>query len=625
MHLHNESQTAAITHGPGPLLCLAGPGSGKTYTLTHRIRYLILEKKVDPFGILVITFSKAAASQMEQRFCQLMNDQYYPVRFGTFHAVFFQILNQYEGYTAKDILTNSQKKQYLKTALLQMDYSGKWDGETMENILLWISYVKNKQSPGCLTEIEKNIPQFHTIYIKYEEVIRQDHKLDFDDMMILCLRLFQKRPDLLSEYRSRIQYLLIDEYQDINKTQYEIVKCLIEPHQNLFAVGDDDQSIYGFRGSDPSVMLRFKQDFQNGDIIFLDQNYRCVKGIVNCANRVIQENKTRYQKQSHALKEGNGVMFKDFASREEEYQALVKNLQSEKGNLSECACLFRTNMEASYFAEYLLKEKIPYVMKEKPYNPYEHFISRDILHYLRLKTGNKSMQELIPVMNRPLRYLSREAIGYASQKEEINFRLLKEFYQEKSYMLKNIKKLEYDLHCMEKMDLFASVNYIRKGIGYDDYLSKQALLQNFSPDAYYKMADEIQKRFGMFNSLEELEKHIHAYCDQIERGVKKERETKSGVQIMTYHASKGLEFDKVYLPGCNEGNTPYKKSVTKEQIEEERRLFYVAMTRARKELWISFIDGKADRKHLVSRFLKDIYNPGIFYNSSKSALSSHSS
>lgn len=605
-HLDNSSQEAAITHESGPVLCIAGPGSGKTFVLTHRIRYLILEKQIDPSKILVITFSKAAAKQMEQRFYKIMNDQYYPVRFGTFHAIFFHILSRYEGYTTKDILTLSQKKKYLKIVLLQMDYPGKMDIESMEMILSQISFIKNKYDMSYICEIEKNIPQFKSIYRQYEQLIRQEHKLDFDDMLVLCYELLQKRQEILEEYAGVFEHILIDEYQDINPVQYEIIKWLIKPHGNLFAVGDDDQSVYGFRGSDPSIMLRFQKDFVKGSIIFLNKNYRSTKGIVTFAGRIIGENTKRYPKEIEAVKEGYGVVLKPYVSKEEQYMDLIKMLHKAKldGRLTQHACLFRTNMDTSYLAEWLLKEKIPYVMKEKPYNPYEHFISRDFLHYLHLNEGNFSIHEFVPIMNRPLRYISREAVGTFDK--HVNLNGLKQFYTGKEYMIKNIQKLEYDLMRMKKMDLFAAVNYIRKGIGYDEYLKKQAAEQNVSAEEYLKTADELQKRFGMFGSLSELEEHIDNYRETITKTEQNYNAQVDSVHIMTYHASKGLEFDIVHLPDCNEGNIPYKKSTTFEQIEEERRLFYVAITRAKEQVHISFVHGKGDRRHLVSRFLKNV-------------------
>ena len=598
--LCNPAQWAAITHESGPLMCLAGPGSGKTFVLTRHIRYLIREKQVEPYRILVITFSKASAIEMQKRFWDLMEQEYCPVRFGTFHAIFFQILSQYEHYRTRDILTLSQKKNYLKTILLQMKYQGRFDTDSLENILSRISYFKNQNNTLLFGEIERTIPQFGEIYERYDKLLRQEHKLDFDDMMLLCHRLLQKRPDILEEYRKNIEHVLIDEYQDINPIQYQLVKKIIEPHRNLFVVGDDDQSIYGFRGCDPGIMLGFKQQFPDGKIITFPINYRCTQAIVDAANKVIKGNRKRYAKDIWAEKictNEKSIQFWPFENKEAEYAYLLSELKR-KEDLNMTACLFRTNMDASYLAELLLREKIPYQMKEKPYNPYEHFISRDILHYLHLVNGDMSMEEFVPVMNRPVRYISRDAVDAT-----VSFDKLKKFYSEKEYILHNINKLEYDLKRMKTMDVFAAINYIRKAVGYDIFLQKYAELQNVLSEEYMKLADEIQRRMGEFSSLEQLENHIEAYSEKTSGCY--EYKSTEGVHIMTYHASKGLEFSTVFLPDCNEGIIPYRKSVSEEQMEEERRLFYVAMTRAKEHLHILYLDGDKDRRHLVSRFVKE--------------------
>lgn len=640
-HLHNKEQQQAISHESGPVMCLAGPGSGKTDVLTHHIRYLILEKHVDPFHILVLTFSKASAIEMQNRFLDLMEQEYCPVRFGTFHAVFFHILSRYEGYTASDILSISQKKNYLKTVLMQMEYQEKIDTDLLEKILSDISYLKNHNHNPVINETESNIPQFGEIYEKYENLVRQEHKLDFDDMMLLCQKLLENRTDILEEYRREIEYVLIDEYQDMNPVQYELVKNLVNPHRNLFAVGDDDQAIYGFRGSNPQIMLDFQKQFPNGRIITFPINYRCTGAIVEAANQVISGNLNRFQKDISAnKKQGEPVYFKAFENKGEEYKYLVCELKriyaSASESLDDCACLFRTNMDASYLSELLLKEKIPYQMKERPYNPYDHFISRDFLHYLSLKEGELSLEEFIPVMNRPLRYISRDAVeisGFRNEftkEKKVSIQKLKEFYRGKEYMQQNVRKLEYDLKRMKNMDIFSAVNYIRKGIGYDDFLRKKALEQNIPSEEYLNMADEIQRRMGMFEELEQLKNHINTYRESAEGPEGRRKEKQSGVHIMTFHASKGLEFDYVYLPDCNEGTIPYKKSITPEQIEEERRLFYVAMTRAKEKLHILYLGGDKNNRYRVSRFVTDAQTKRketkrFPYISSKSALSSHSS
>ncbi len=437
-----------------------------------------------------------------------------------------------------------------------------------------------------------------------------EHKLDFDDMMLLCHQMLTKRPDILEEYKKEIEHVLIDEYQDINPIQYELVKKIIEPHKNLFVVGDDDQSIYGFRGCDPNIMLTFKEEFLNGNIITFPFNYRCTQAIVDAAGNVISHNTKRYKKEIHAFKEkDSSVVLSAFESKEQEYEKLISEFKeimgTQKQQLNTMACLFRTNLDASFLAERLLKEKIPYQMREKPYNPYEHFIAKDFLHYLYLKSGNLTVEHFVPVMNRPLRYINRDAVNTC--KNIVDFMDLREFFNEKEYMQQILKKLEYDLNRMQKMDVFAAINYVRKGMGYDDFLRKHALERGIKPEEYLLLADELQARMGEFGTTEELQVHIDNYREQINFTSKNNHGAKKdGLHIMTYHASKGLEFDTVYLPDCNEGIIPYRKSITNEEIEEERRLFYVAMTRAKEKLIISYIDGDKDNRHLVSRFVKEV-------------------
>ena len=602
----NPKQIEAIIHESGPVMCLAGPGSGKTFVLTRHIRYLIKEKHIEPHQILVITFSKAAAVEMQKRFQLLMDDEYYPVRFGTFHSIFFNLLSRYEHYKTSDILTSSQKIKYLKTILIQMNYQGKTDTETMETILSAISdsknHPKNKKSL-----FEKEIPNFTLIYDRYNALLRLEHKLDFEDMMLLCHDLLDARPDILEEYRNEIAHVLIDEYQDINAIQYELVKKIITPHRNLFAVGDDDQSIYSFRGSNPGIMLAFKEEFKDGKIITFPINYRCTQDIVNTALKVIGNNKNRYEKKISANKNSKkSVEFLTCESKEYEYEKLIlmlKEIYTTKPEiLSNVACLYRTNLDASFLAERLLQEKIPYQMREKAHNPYEHFIAKDFLHYLNLKNNNLSVEHFIPVMNRPLRYINRDAID--ASKTNVDLGQLKEFYSHREYMQEHIKKLEYDLKRMEKMDLFAAINYVRKGIGYDDFLKKCASENGSNPEEYLKMADDIHKRMGEFTSLIKLQNHIDNFRVQTMNSNKRSH-NKDGVHIMTYHASKGLEFEQVILPDCNEGIIPYRKCISDDEIEEERRLFYVAMTRAKETLCIMYVDKDKDNRHLVSRFVKE--------------------
>lgn len=599
----NEMQKKAIMHESGPAMCLAGPGSGKTFVLTHRIKYLIEELSIAPSKILVITFSKAAAKEMQQRFYSIMGNQNFPVTFGTFHAIFFHMLCQHQNYSANSIISLQQKKYFLKMAIAESKTDFVFDKETIEDILQKFSYIKNSGENDCFLEIKRDEFDIKALYSIYQRILSENRKLDFDDMMLLCHKMLTEHPQILSYYQNQYQYVLIDEYQDINPIQYDMIKKLILPERNLFVVGDDDQSIYGFRGSDPSIMLRFKQDFPDGVLIAFPINYRSTGGIVKAAGRLILKNKNRYQKEFKAnVQSENGVRFYEYVTVEEQ-QAEILNYVKEKkreGSDQRCAILLRTNLEASFWAELFTKERIPYRMKEKMKHCYDSFICRDLLCYLRLSRGSSAVSDLVTVMNRPLRYISRGCLKGTT----FSFDEIKQFYHTKPYMLETINQLEYQLKWLSKMDLYAAINFIRKGIGYEDYLKTLAVEQNASYEKWLETLDALHQRMSMFQTVSMLEHHIDEYTSLISKQRMEDRQ--EGITIMTYHASKGLEFDEVILPSCNEGYTPHKKAIGDAGIEEERRLFYVAMTRAKKLLHICYIKGNHDRKHLISRFVKEI-------------------
>lgn len=603
----NERQKQAITWEKGPALILAGPGSGKTTVITHRIRHLIKQQSIEPSSILVITFSKAAALEMQQRFCQLMENEYQPVVFGTFHAISFHILKNYYHYSNSDILTSFQKRKYLEQIMLRYFPDTSCDYDTLDSVLHKIAARKNGTVIIDSDMLSREI--FEKIYLEYNHFIHENRKIDFEDMQLLCYQLFLEHTDIKREYQQKYTHVLVDEYQDINSLQNKIVNILTEESGNLFVVGDDDQSIYGFRGAKPGIMLRFMEEHQNAGCIHLEHNYRSDKNIILFADEIIRQNQNRYDKIFQAARPGlNPVIMRSFADKETEYQRLVKELKerTDTGAAGSTACLFRTNGDASYLAECLLKEQIPFIMKEKPYNPYEHFIFRDIHHYLQLvgMADGFDRRDLYAVMNKPLRYIKREAL----QEEKGNFEMLCDYYKDNRYMINAIKKLEYDIHRMKDMDLFSCVNYIRKAIGYDDYLRQLAFDRKKEYTEYQKHADEIQERMKLFRSFEELNMHIEIYADQMQK--KELQKNGKDVVIMTFHASKGLEFDTVYIPDCNEGIIPSNRSSSPQEIEEERRMLYVAATRAKNHLFLYYLGGeKKQKKNMISRFLSTKKEP----------------
>lgn len=600
----NEEQKKAIMFGNGPALLLAGPGSGKTTVITNRIQYLIQKHGIDPTHILVITFSKAAATEMQQRFHRLTKT-YQPVIFGTFHAISFQILKSIYHYNNSNIITNMQKRKFLEHIISESRLNLHNDYETIDAILHKIAERKNGVKQLQFEIMEKE--DFDEIYTAYNQMIHENRKIDFEDMLLQCIRILKENDALRLLYQEKFQYLLVDEYQDINSVQNELIKLLAGRRKNLFVVGDDDQSIYGFRGASPKIMLHFMQEYPEVCKMYLPYNYRSDPNIVLFADELIRHNRDRYDKQFKAEKKPQEqVLVCGYRDREQQYQELIKMLREKMENktLNDTACLFRTNADAMYLSQYLLKEKIPYKMVEKPCNPYSHFIYQDIYHYLRLCEDYPSFQrgDCYAIMNKPVRYLKRDAL----HQNICNFKEMIKYYQNNEYMQSVVKRFEYDINKMRQMDLYSKVNYIRKAIGYDDYLRTYALEQQKPCLDYEKMMEEIQEHMRLFQSLKELEYNMESYSEQMSRSCQKEKE---GVAVMTFHASKGLEFQTVYIPDCNEGIIPHNKSAALEAIEEERRMFYVAVTRAKEELCISYVDYGHQKKHMPSRFLSTKKEP----------------
>ena len=357
------AQSRAIAHGTGPMLILAGPGSGKTLVITNRTKYLI-EHGIDPSKILVITFTKAAAQEMRDRFYKMMGEKRYPVTFGTFHAIFFTILRHAYHYTAENILREDQKRQFLQEILEKTDLEPEDEQELITSLIAEISKVKNEQidleyyySTSCAASL------FRAIYQKYEKKLIRKRLLDFDDMMLDCYTLLKERKDILKVWQSCFSYILIDEVQDMNRLQYEIVRMLAKPQDNLFLVGDDDQSIYRFRGAKPEIMFQFTKDYPDTQMVLLDQNFRSTKQIVHASLEVINKNKKRFFKEiSTQNEEGEAVECQIFSNPGEETKQICQQIQKAVKNgrfYSEIAILFRTNTGAQLMTERLMEYPVP--------------------------------------------------------------------------------------------------------------------------------------------------------------------------------------------------------------------------------------------------------------------------
>ncbi|MGN0334924.1 MAG: ATP-dependent helicase [Lachnospiraceae bacterium] len=599
----NEGQKQAIMHHHGAALVLAGPGSGKTRVITYRTKYLIEHYGVDPSGILVITFTKAAAMEMKQRF-QIMTDRkYVTVNFGTFHAVFFGILRHAYGYTAENIIREEQRLKFFKEEISHMDLEIEDENDFIQRITGEISRVKNERIN--ILEYEAmccGSRDFRKLYQKYDNLLRRRNLLDFDDMMVYTYELLTQRNDILRAWQNKFRYILIDETQDMNQLQYEIVKLLAAPENNLFMVGDDDQSIYRFRGAAPEIMLGFEKDYPDAVKILLDTNYRSRRQIVEAGQKIIVHNQKRFSKEIKAFRpDGNPVIVHTFDNQQEEYECIIEKIlhyHKKGGAYSDIAVLSRTNRQPGALAEKLMEYNIPFQMKDSIPNIYDHWIAKNIMAYLRLGAGSNKRSDLLQILNKPLRYISRECL----EDEMISWDVMLMYYEEKPWMCERVETLEHDIKMLKNMKPYGAIHYIRHVIGYEGYLRDYAIEHRLNVEELLDVLEEIQESAKEFDTLEEWQEHIAEYGVSLERQ-HQERNRQDGVVLSTMHSSKGLEFPIVFIPDVNEGITPYQKAVLDEEIEEERRLFYVALTRARELLYIFSVRKRFHKEMEISRFV----------------------
>lgn len=599
----SKAQTQAIMHKDGPMMVLAGPGSGKTTVITHRVQYLTKEYGIDPGDILVITFTRAAAEEMRERY-EALTGGGSRVTFGTFHSIFFRILKLAYRYTADNIVREEQQMQFVRELAQAGGLEPEDENEFAASILSEISSVKGERI-ALEHYYSKNCPDavFRQLYAGYEEKMRRAGLIDFDDMMVLCLELFTERKDILSAWQRRCRYILIDEFQDINRLQYEIVRMLAKPEDNLFIVGDDDQSIYRFRGAKPEIMLGFERDYPGAGRILLDVNYRSTEEIVAPALRLIGENQKRFSKTIHTTgRHGKNVITKLWQDPGEENLAIAREIQLylQSGvRPGDIAVLYRTNAGPRFLMEKLMEYNLPFRTRDTVPNLYEHWISRNILTYIRIAMGSRAREDILQVINRPKRYISRDAMP----DETVSFEKMKVFYAEKDWIAERIESLEGDLRAIARMSPLAAVNYIRQGMGYDEYLIEYAAFRRMRPEELLETADELKESAAGFRTFDEWFAHIEAYKEELLRQAAQRRTETDAITLATMHSAKGLEFPIVYILDANEGITPHSRAMLDEDMEEERCLFYVAMTRAKTRLHVYAVRERYHKKAEVSRFV----------------------
>ena len=644
----NDKQKEAVLSDNGPILIIAGAGSGKTRVLTHRIAYLIQQKHVNPWNILAITFTNKAANEMKERILSLLGaDEGNDVWISTFHALCVRILRKHIDLLGYDrnftIIDSSAQKTLIKNIIKDLNLDS--NQFNARSILSQISNAKNKlQSPEeflkeTVLPYQKNVAN---IFLEYQKRLIKNQSLDFDDLLNLTIELFNNHPDILSLYQDKFKYINVDEYQDTNLVQYRLVNMLAKKNNNICVVGDADQSIYGWRGADMHNILNFEQDYLNCKTILLEQNYRSTKNILNAANDVISNNKIRKEKNLWTTQDsGDKITYYTARNERDEAQYIVaevhKLISNKKFDYKDVAVLYRTNSQSRSLEDVLIKSNIPYniIGGHKFYDRKE---IKDIIAYLTLIANSKDDLSFIRVINEPKRGIGTGTINKLQQyANENNISLLESLdrLDEIPNLTNKIKNnlLQFKDLIINFKDASLSVteltNELLQKSGYEDSLQREDTLESqnrldnlqefLSVTAEYdKHNGNVNEDYSLIDKLVDFLGNISLLSDTDEFN-----ENNNCINLMTLHAAKGLEYPIVFLVGLEEGIFPIKRAMDSEdELEEERRLAYVGITRAQKKLYLTNANSRMIYGNIQhnssSRFIEEISDELLdhCYNSS---------
>lgn len=615
----NKNQAKAVAHIEGPCMVLAGPGSGKTRIISQRIVSMVLDHDIPPTRILAISFTKASSLEMKKRTLAYgKDDRLNKVSFGTFHSSFFRILRRYAGVSLEDLLLDLDRFKLVRSILKYLKISNYNDDDVLD-LLNEISLVKNElvdYRDYDSKSFEQEI--FQKAYRLYEDEKKRHGKIDFDDMLIQAYDLLNNDPAILSIVRQVFKYILIDEFQDINRVQFELIRLIAGQENNLFVVGDEDQSIYGFRGARPDFMLEFDQYFPSARHILLDTNYRSSKDIVDLSLGLIKKNKKRHPKDLKAFSKDPARISYIYPKDTDDEARLVADqifdrVGSQKGaDYGDFAVIYRTNRQARAFVDAFMDKRIPFILKDAPKTIYDHWVSLDIIAYLRIAMEIGSGGDWARVINKPFRYISKKSLAKAEASMDFLDCLLND-EDIKDFQKKNLEDLYIDLNYVRGLSPQYGISYIRTTLDYDRYILDYCHERRIKSQQIVEILDELEAAAGPYRTILDFFKHI----DQVREEVKKNADKTAGsslatsadkgVVLTTMHSSKGLEFDNVYIVGVNEGIVPYQLGDdSKLDIEEERRLLYVAITRAKRVLVISSPLKRFGKKIGQSQFLKEL-------------------
>ena len=616
----NENQLKAVEHLDGPCMVLAGPGSGKTRVITYRIANMVVNKNIKPTSILAISFTKASSLEMKNRAISLSNDyRMNKVTYGTFHSVFFRILRYFTNYDLESILDEKTKRLSMKNILKNFNIDNAEDDETVGQVINEISFVKNElmDKRDFKSEILNN-DEFIKVYNTYEDYKSEINKIDFDDMLIKTYDLLNSNKNALDTVRRAYRYIMVDEFQDINRVQFEVLKLIANPNNNIFVVGDEDQSIYGFRGARPDFLLQFEEYFKDTQKVLLDINYRSKGEIIDVANRLIEKNKNRYEKVIKCS-QGEGAKVNYISPENSEEEAvfigkdILEEIKKDYVEYTDFAVIYRTNIQSRALVDVFMDMRIPFVVKDSVATIYDHWASQDILAYLRIGLNPKSNKDWIRIINKPFRYISRENINLVKDEENFIDALINKCDLHPK-QIRTINDLDIDLSYLKSLNPKNAISYIRSSLDYDRYILDYCTNRKIKTNGLIEILNELESSATNFKTIQEYLEHIERVKSELADN--KNNKSTDGVIFTTMHSAKGLEFKNVYIIGANEGTIPHEKSYdiddeeTKlEQIEEERRLMYVAITRAEENLYISSPVSKYGKKVSKSRFIDDIKCP----------------
>lgn len=600
--LANKAQEEAIHTISGQMLLIACPGSGKTTTLIRRIHHMIVNEGIDPGSILMITFTKSAADEMGKKY-QAMYQTNPGVTFATIHSLCFAIVKKFYEKPV-DLITESEVFRYFSYKVKYMDEINDED-QFISDLILDISLLKNNMiplenfTPSCIEK--KKI--FQKLYTEYEDMKTKEDKVDFDDMLVLAKKILETNSDAYQWIRNKYRYIQVDEYQDTNIIQRDIIYLIAGKNGNLAVVGDDDQSIYMFRGAKPDIMLNFPKDFPNAKIIRMSTNYRSLQGIISKADKLVKHNKKRFEKQfTGARKEEGSIFYRNYLNPVSQLMAVVQRIQTlikDGVDPNQIAVLYRTNQESLPFIEAFLKKNIPFQCNEKVKSKYDHWIFYDIQAYQKVAKGKGTSADFCHILNHPNRFFyGKEFQNLPPEKDALIkaiYKQKKEFWKINS-ALKSADNLFRHLTIMKDMPPESFLKAMFLLVNYKDYISSYAKSRNADEKELLDIWNSYMNDAIQYKTWEAWGKHIVSY-NRLIRSVSKK---KDGVMLSTMHRSKGLEWNYVFIVNCMEDTIPYKKSKKSDEIEEERRLFYVAMTRAKDCLFLSSYKGKP-----VSRFIKE--------------------